>query len=82
MDQRQVLLEGYTLDMKKLEKLAEFLRKFRCVRRVELLPFHKFGEYKWEELGLEYKLGSMMPPKEKDIETAREIFQSRGFFVQ
>ena len=79
---RQVLLEGYTLDMKKLEKLAEFLRKFRCVRRVELLPFHKFGEYKWEELGLEYKLGSMMPPKEKDIETAREIFQSRGFFVQ
>ena len=79
---RQVLLEEYTLNFERLERLAEYLRKFRCIRRIELLPFHKFGEYKWAELGLDYKLGSVNPPKEDDVERAREIFRSRGFFVQ
>ena len=44
---RHVLLPGFTLKKEKIEELAEFLQAYKCIERVELLPFHKMGEYKW-----------------------------------
>jgi pyruvate formate lyase activating enzyme len=44
---RHVLVPGYTLSPPLLEKLAEYLSGFSCIKRVDLLPFHKMGEYKW-----------------------------------
>ena len=44
---RHVLLPDITLRMDRLAALAAYLKPFRCVRRVELLPFHKMGEFKW-----------------------------------
>lgn len=47
---RHVVVPGLTMDDGQLEALAKYLRKYSCVTRVELLPFHKMGEYKWEGL--------------------------------
>ena len=78
---RHVLLPKYTLKKSKLERLAEFVKNFSCVKRVELLPFHKMGEYKWKELNIPYHLTDIPAPSEEEIKSALEIFRSRGINV-
>lgn len=75
---RHVILPNYTLDMKKLEDLADFLMLFPNIEKVELLPFHKMGEYKWEELGQDYVLYETREPTPEEVEQAEEIFRKRG----
>ncbi len=75
---RHVLVPEYTLDFEKLEKLADYLTGFSCIEKVELLPFHKMGEFKWEELNFDYKLFGTQSPSITDIDKAKHIFVSRG----
>ncbi len=75
---RHVLVPGYTLDEARLGRLADHLRRYTCVRKTELLPFHKMGEYKWEALGCPYELADTPPPTDEEVRRARAIFESRG----
>lgn len=75
---RHVLVPGYTLDEKKLEQLADYLANFSCIQTVELLPFHKMGEYKWKELGIEYKLEGTREPAKEELLMAKKIFEDKG----
>lgn len=75
---RHVLLPGYTLDKDKLEEMGDFLSRYRCIERVELLPFHKMGEYKWKELGIPYKLEHVEEPSGYEVSQAKEIFRRYG----
>ncbi len=79
---RHVLLLGYTLKEDKLYKLANFIKSFSCVSRVELLPFHKMGEFKYKELGLPYHLKDTPEPTPEQVEKCREIFRLCGLKVQ
>lgn len=72
---RYVLVPGLTDDFEEIEELALFLSKLKNIERIEILPFHKMGEYKWKELGYEYKLKTTKPPSEETIEKAKQIFQ-------
>lgn len=78
---RHVLIPGYTMNFDKLERLAEYISQFTCVEKVELLPFHKMGEYKWEVLGEEYKLADTLEPEKPDIARAKGIFRRKGIFI-
>lgn len=51
---RFVLVPGLTDALENVEGLAKFITKLDNVERVEILPFHKMGEYKWEQLGYDY----------------------------
>ena len=51
---RHVVIPGLTDDDE--EELAQLLKDHSCVEYVDLLPFHKLGEYKWKESGLPYTL--------------------------
>lgn len=75
---RHVLVPGYTLDKGRLEELAEYIARYKCIQTVELLPFHKMGEYKWTELGLPYQLGEVSEPGAAELAEARRIFEARG----
>lgn len=72
---RHVLVPGLTLDEQKLIKLAELLKRYRCIKKIELLPFHKMGEYKWKTLGLNYTLNETSEPKADEVKTAYEILK-------
>ncbi len=78
---RHVLLPGWTLQEEQLNRLATYLAPFSCIEQVELLPFHKMGEYKWKELGYNYSLATTPEPSSKDVRMAREIFEGQGLKV-
>lgn len=75
---RFVLVPGLSSDRANIEGLADFLASMTNVERVEVLPFHKMGEYKWEQLGYEYQLKDTQPPPPEMVQETLEIFRSRG----
>ena len=75
---RHVLLPGYTLEEKPLSHLAALLAKYRCIQRVELLPFHKLGEPKWKEMGWKYQLEAVPAVTKEQVAHARNILKSHG----
>lgn len=70
---RHVLVPGISDDERDLYNLGEFISTLENVQKVEILPYHKLGVYKWEALGLEYPIKSVDPPSEDDVNRAYEI---------
>ena len=68
---RFVLVPGLTDDLDDLARTASFAAELGNVERVEVLPFHQLGRFKWARLGLDYKLVNVEPPS-ADL-TARAI---------
>jgi pyruvate formate lyase activating enzyme len=75
---RFVLVPGLTDDMDDLAKSAEFAASLGTVERVEVLPFHQLGRFKWERLGLDYKLANVTAPSAELVERACNVFRSAG----
>jgi pyruvate formate lyase activating enzyme len=75
---RYVLVPGLSDDLDSIEKLAAYARALGNVERVEVLPFHKMGEPKWEALGYGYKLKATEPPSAELTAKVRTIFWSHG----
>jgi len=75
---RYVLVPGYSDDFDDVEKLADFVATLDSVERVEVLPFHKMGEQKWEELGFKYQLKEVQPPSPDLMKRVIEQFRERG----
>jgi len=70
---RFVLLPGFTDDLDDMRRLAAYLKPYNNVERVDVVPFHKAGEYKWRDLGLDYELDDVRPPGEELLGVARGI---------
>lgn len=70
---RQVLVPGYTDDKFDLQKLKNFLDTLSNVEKIEILPYHNLGMFKWKELGDTYELENVVPPSQEDIKKAEQI---------
>ena len=75
---RYVLVPGLTDIPDEMKAVADFGASLGVVERGEILPFHQMGRYKWERLGIEYKLGATKPPTPELVNTAVEIFRAAG----
>lgn len=64
---RHVLVPTVTDNPQDLQKLGEFIGTLKNVQKVEILPYHKLGVYKWEALGHEYPLKNVEPPSDESI---------------
>jgi pyruvate formate lyase activating enzyme len=78
---RYVLVPGITDDEELIKKHAEFVAGLSNVEKVEVLPFHKLGESKYENLGLTYTLKDVKPPTLEQIENAKSIYRRKGIKV-
>ena len=76
---RHVLVPGGSDDDKKLIKLYEFIKTLKNVDRVEVLPYHTLGTFKWEELGIDYPLKDVNPPTKERIENANKILHTSEY---
>jgi pyruvate formate lyase activating enzyme len=72
---RYVYVPGLTDNEEDIDALAQFLTTLTNVARVDLLPFHKMGEYKWAELGYTYALADTSEPEKEKVDLAHEIFK-------
>lgn len=70
---RHVLVPGLTDSDEYLVALRRFLDTLDNVVRVDVLPYHTLGVYKYEKLGLDYPLRGVDPPTAERIAHAREI---------
>jgi pyruvate formate lyase activating enzyme len=75
---RYVLVPGLTDDPNEVGELARFGASLGVVERAEVLPFHQMGRYKWERLGLDYKLESTESPSSELVRRTIDIFTSAG----
>jgi len=75
---RYVLVPGWTDAAAEVEGVAHFAAGLGNVERVDVLPFHQMGRFKWKELGLEYRLGDAAPPSAEVVERTCAAFRSAG----
>ena len=73
---RQVLIPTLTDDESDLIKLKNFIKSLKTVQKVEILPYHSMGKYKWKKLGLKYDLENIPDATSEDVERAKNILLS------
>lgn len=78
---RFVLVPDLSDDHANVEGLANFISNLANIERVEVLPFHKMGEYKWEQLGFDYQLKDTQPPTPELVQRTVDIFKQNGLLV-
>jgi pyruvate formate lyase activating enzyme len=75
---RYVLVPGLTDDFGEIQQIANFTAGLGNVERVDVLPFHQMGRYKWHRLGIPYTLEHVSPPESELVERACAVFRSAG----
>jgi pyruvate formate lyase activating enzyme len=75
---RFVLVPGLTDDAEDLAQIAKFAAGLGCVERVDVLPFHQMGRFKWKELKLNYTLEGVEPPTVEVVERVCAQFRAEG----
>ena len=70
---RHVLVPGLTDDEEGLRRTAAFISSLKTVERVEVLPYHTLGLFKWQKLGIPYPLPDAVPPTAEQIRRAEEL---------
>ena len=72
---RHVLVTGITDDDALLKRTREFIETLKNVERIEVLPYHSMGAYKWKELGIPYTLEDIAPPDSGRVRNAEMILR-------
>jgi pyruvate formate lyase activating enzyme len=75
---RFVLVPGFSDDPGEVAEIARFAAGLGNVERVDVLPFHQMGRFKWKQLGLAYELGDVQPPSPEAVERACQAFRAEG----
>jgi pyruvate formate lyase activating enzyme len=75
---RFVLVPGLTDDPDDMAKSAAFAAGLGNVERVEVLPFHQMGRYKWEKLKRDYTLSDVEPPTADAVAQACAVWRAAG----
>ena len=70
---RHVLVPGITDDDTQLMRLRQFIDTLQNVQRVEVLPYHTLGTFKWQKLGIPYTLTEVSAPTAEQVKHAEAI---------
>jgi pyruvate formate lyase activating enzyme len=75
---RYVLVPGLTDRPGDIAQIAKFAASLGNVERVDVLPFHQMGKFKWHQLGIAYELEHTEPPDQQVVESVCEVFRAAG----
>lgn len=76
---RHVLVPDKSDDDEDLKQLSYFLKTLSNIERVEVLPYHTLGVFKWERLGLTYPLEGVLPPSQERIDNACHLLHVNSY---
>lgn len=76
---RHVLVPGYTDSEEQLKALQAFIKTLDTVKRVEVLPYHTLGVFKWKELNIPYGLEGVPTPNQEQIDLANKILETKSY---
>ena len=81
---RYVLVPGYSDSPEDLNNFGEHFSLYKNLERVEILPYHTFAVYKYQELGKKYELTGVTPPTADQVAKAKRIMEKHlpGVFVR
>lgn len=76
---RHVLVPNLTDEKEGLKELYRFISTLKTVKRVEILPYHTMGVFKYDKLGIKYPLEGVPTPTEEEVKRAEELLHiSKG----
>ena len=75
---RFVLVPGLSDNFEDIRCIANFAAGLGVVERVDVLPFHQMGRYKWKQLGLKYELDDTEPPSIDLVDRVAWQFRNVG----
>jgi pyruvate formate lyase activating enzyme len=75
---RFVLVPGLSDDAEDIAGIASFAAGLGNVERVDVLPFHQMGRFKWQRLGLKYEADHVQPPSPEAVEQTCAVFRKAG----
>jgi pyruvate formate lyase activating enzyme len=73
------IIPGINDNEEEAKKVVNFIREFKGISKIDLLPFHKMGKEKYESLGMEYKAEELLPVSEDVLEKLVQIYRKNGF---
>lgn len=73
---RQVIIPTITDKEEDLYKLRDFINSINSITKVDLLPYHDLGKFKWAELNEKYDLEGIRNADNCDIEKVKKILES------
>jgi pyruvate formate lyase activating enzyme len=73
---RFVLVPGLTDDAQDISNIASFAAGLGNVERVDVLPFHQMGRFKWKQLGIPYRLEQTLTPSKEAVDAAVGAFRA------
>lgn len=76
---RHVLVPSINSDDAWLSKLEAFLSTLNNVEKVEILPYHTLGVYKWMNLGIPYQLDGIEPPNQHLLDHANQLLKTASY---
>lgn len=79
---RFVLVPGLSDNEYEIKQLAKYISNLKNIEKVQLLPFHKMGEYKWKNLNIPFTLSNTEPPSEEQILRVKNLFLEENLQVE
>ena len=76
---RHVLVPGISDKDEYLIELDKFINSLDNVKKVEVLPYHTLGTFKWEELNIPYQLEGVNPPTQDRIDNANKLLHTAKY---
>ncbi|RLD36232.1 MAG: glycyl-radical enzyme activating protein [Bacteroidetes bacterium] len=65
-----------------LKDMANYLNNLKHIKNINILPFHKIAQGKYEQLNFENKMSEIQEPSNEEIENAKFFFEKQGFNVK
>jgi pyruvate formate lyase activating enzyme len=75
---RFVVVPGWTDNMEEVDRMVKFAASLGNVERVDVLPFHQMGRYKWDKLGMDYQMHEAQPPSRETVNEVISRFRAAG----
>lgn len=75
---RHVLVPTITDNDEYLQRLRAFIASLDNVEKIEVLPYHTLGIYKWENLHIPYTLKGIPEPTPEQVQHAQQILEGKA----